>query len=61
MHLSENAFKNLPSHNTKKTYSKMEPNLVERQIWRLYIFQIFFRSCIDIGFMVIQFYAYPYQ
>jgi len=34
---------------------------VERQIWRLYIFQIFFRSCIDIGFMIIQFYAYPYQ
>ena len=56
MHLSENSLKNVPLQ--KRT---LEPNLVERQIWRLYIFQIFFRSCIDIGFMVIQFYAYPYQ
>lgn len=34
---------------------------VERQIWRLYIFQIFFRTCIDVGFMVLQYYVYPYR
>ena len=34
---------------------------VERQIWRLYIFQIFFRTCIDIAFMALQYHVYPYR
>ena len=33
----------------------------ERKIWRFYIFQIVFRTCVDFGFLSVQYNVYPYR
>jgi len=33
----------------------------ERKIWRFYIFQIIFRTCVDFGFLSVQYNVYPYK